>query len=209
MADNGTVITPVFTALFPNLFVPRPIKINGKEKGEPVFGVTMLFDKASMSPEDQDRLKTLIETAQRVAREKWPGRDFKVEPIAMPFKQGDKEAEKSEKRGKNGDFYKGKLVLKTNSKFKPQVVGLDRKEIINDKLVYSGCLMYAEVNFVAYDSVNGGTDGVKAYLGNFVMKAKDGPRIAGKSAADVFAGIGGADVNDDPTAGMGDDEIPF
>lgn len=207
MSENTQVISPIFTAVFPNLFTPKPIKVGGKEKGDPLFGVTLLIDKPeNLTPDDQARLKAMKEAAVKAAQAKWPGRDLKE--VRMPFRNGNTEAAAAEKKGKNGDFFKDKIVVKANTKFKPQVVGPDRQEILNDKLVYSGCLMYAEVNLVAYEGVNGGDDGVKAYLGNFVMKVKDGDRLTGRSAADVFSGIGGVASDEDPTAGL-DDEIAF
>lgn len=202
--SESTAVTPVFRVVFPNFFTPKPVMKNGKPVGDPLYGCEMLFDADNLGPEDAERFKNLKATAVRVVKEKWPGRDLKE--VRFPFRDGDKEAERLAKLGKNGDFYRGMVALKSNSKFAPQVVDIDRQEIIDEKRVYSGCYCYAEVNFVAYDGVNGGQDGVKAYL-NMVMKAKDGERLMGRSASDVFAGVAGGESNEDPTAA--DDDIPF
>lgn len=198
MADNAIVVSPEFRMVFPNLFEPKAIKINGKPTGEPRYDLTMLFEPGP----DFDTLKT---AAVGVAKAKWPNRDLKE--LRFPFKGGDTMAAKSASRGKDGDFYKGKIVLSASSKFKPGVVDANKQDILDTSKVYSGCWGYAELNFVAYDGVSGGQDGVKAYV-NFVMKSRDDDRIAGRDAKSVFAGIQGGQTDYDPSAGL-DDEIAF
>ena len=190
------VVTPEFRMVFPNLFVPRAFKRNGKEAGEVKYGLTMLFDPKTIEP-----LKSAV---KHVIAEKWPGRDPKT--LKLPFTGGDAQAAKSAANKKDGDFFKGTVVVKASSKFKPGVVDAQSEPILDPGRIYSGCYGHAELNFVAYDAVGaGGQDGVTAYV-NFVLKTRDGDRIAGKDAKTVFAGITGATVDD--TAGL-DDDIPF
>lgn len=198
---DGTIVTPEFTALFPNLFEPKPYldPKTRKPKGEPVYGLSMLFAPADIA--------AMKEKAKAVALAKWPGRP--LSELKFPFQDGDKLAAKSEANRKDGTFYKGTVVIKASSKFQPQVVGADKNPILDKGKVYSGIRGYAELNFHAYDGVNGGQDGVKAYV-NFVMKSADGKRIAGKDAATVFAGIKGGASGYDPTKGSDlDDDIPL
>ena len=200
MSDQLTtpniIVTPEFRMVFPNLFVPRAFKRNGKEAGEAKYGLTMLFD-----PKDVGPLKAAI---RHVIEEKWPGRDPKT--LKLPLISGDAQAAKSAANKKDGSFFKGTVVLKASSKFKPGVVDAKSEPILDPGRIYSGCYGHAELNFTAYDAVGaGGLDGVNAYV-NFVLKTKDGDRIAGKDAKTVFAGITGATVDD--TAGL-DDETPF
>lgn len=193
--EDSKMVTPEFRLVFPNLFEAKPFMRNGKPAGEPKYGLTMLF-----APNDIAGLKA---KAIEVAKAKWPGRDLKE--LAFPLKNGDSLAEKAEAKGKDGSFYRGTIVLKASSKFKPQVVGADRQPILDKDKVYSGCYGYAEINFVPYDAINDGAkDGVTAYV-NFVMKSRDGQRVAGRTAADVFAGIQGGTSNEDVL----DDEIAF
>ena len=190
------VVTPEFQMLWPNLFEPRAVKIKGKETGEPKYGLSMLLDPAEIGD--------LKAAAKMVALAKWPGRT--LSELKFPFSDGDKlEADQTEK-GRDGKFYSGKVVLKASSKFKPVVVDTHRKDIIDHSRLYSGAYGYAELNFVAYDGVGQNPDGVTAYV-NFVMKSRDGDRIAGRDAAGVFAGIQGSEA--EPATTELDDEIPF
>jgi len=190
---NDTIVTPEFRMVFPQLFEPKPVKVNGVERGEPIYSLLMIFE-----PND---VKTLKQKAAEVAHQKWPNRD--LSELLMPFIDGDKEAEKSESKDKDGSFFKGKQLLKTKSKFAPGVVGPDKKEILNTSDIYSGCYGYAEVNFATYDGVTPNPDGVTAYL-NFVMKSRNGERVAGRTAKDVFSGIEGGESDYDPSS-----DIPF
>ena len=190
------VVTPEFRMLWPNLFEPRAVKIKGRETGDPKYGLSMLLD-----PSEIGDLKT---AAKAVALAKWPGRT--LTELHFPFADGDKLAAKQEELGRDGKFYAGTVVLKASSKFKPVVVDTKRKDIIDHTRLYSGAWGYAELNFVAYDGVGQNPDGVTAYV-NFVMKSRDGDRIAGRDAAGVFAGIQGGET--EPTATELDDEIPF
>lgn len=196
---DGKIVVGPFRGVFPNLFEAKPVKINGKAVGDPVFSLTMLFDPGDLEP--------LKAKAIEVAQQAWPGRNLKE--LRFPFVRGEAEKDKADKKGKDGSFYEGKVVVKTSSKYQPGVVGPDRQEIVNPSDIYSGAYYYAEVNVVAFTDPRGERDGVKCYL-NFVMKYKDGDRIAGRSAADVFAGITGGTSDYDPTGGDGDgDDIPF
>lgn len=200
---EGVIITPEFRMLFPNLFEARAVMLEGKPTGDPKFGLTMLF-----SPEVSEGITVLKQKALTVARAKWPARDFKENSIRFPFKNGDAAAAEQAKRSRDGSFYVGMVVLKSSSKFRPQVVDRTGAEIMDASRLYSGCYGHAEVNFVAYSGVAGGQDGVTAYV-NFVMKTRDGDRIAARQATDVFADIIGKDTGEDPTAGNLDDKIPF
>lgn len=193
------VVTPEFRMLWPNLFTARAVKIKGRETGEPKYGLSMLLD-----PTEIGDLKTAAKT---VALAKWPGRT--LSELKFPFSDGDKLEAAQAEAGRDGKFYAGTIVLKASSKFKPVVVDTSRKDIIDHSRLYSGCYGYAELNFVAYDGVGQNPDGVTAYV-NFVMKSRDGDRIAGRDAKGVFAGISGGETEPVPSdLSAFDDEIPF
>ncbi len=216
MSSNKSeiVVTPEFRMVWPNLFEPRAFMRDGKPTGEPKYGLTMLFDPNAPKIPGQPTLDDLKATAARVAKAQWPGRDLKE--LKFPFKSGDALAKasiaKDEAAGKaprDVSFYEGRVVVKTSSKFAPQIHGMDRKEILDPKRAYSGAYGYTELNFVAYAGVGGGQDGVTCYV-NFVMLSdRKGDRIAGKNVVDVFAGIDGSDVATDVGGDTLDDEIPF
>lgn len=198
-ASENRLILKNVRVVFPNLLEPKPVMRNGRAVGEPVYSITLLLDQ-----EHVDEAKPI---AVKVAKEKWPSRNF-GEDIATgqfnwPFKDGNKVKADAEKKGKNGDFYADKTVLKASSKFPPGL--LDEKKRVVDpnvpfskNLFYSGCYCHVEIAFNAYDGVSGGADGVKVYLQN-VMKAGDGERLIGRSVQDVFAGIEGGASDEDPT----------
>lgn len=195
-APDGKIVVGPFRGVFPNVFEPKPVKKNGKPVGDPIYSITALFESGDVAP-----LKAKV---VEVARAKWGSRELRE--LRMPFLRGETEKQKAEKNGKDGSFYEGMIVVKASSMYAPGVVGPDRQEVINPSDIYSGAYYYAEFNVVAYDGVSGGQDGVKCYF-NFLMKSKDGPRVAGRTAADVFAGISGGTSDYDPTAD--DDMIPF
>lgn len=194
----GIVVTPEFRMVWPNLFEAKPFMRNGKAVGEPKYGMTMLFEPGP----ELDEFKKI---AGKVAKAKFGT----IDGVTFPFKKGDAEAEKAAAKGKDGSFYKGLVVVKTSSQFQPQVVDDQSQPIIDHGKIYSGCYGFAEVNFVATEITS--DDGVKRYVTaytNFVMKSRDGDRIAGRTAKDVFKGIKGKEVDFDPSASM-DDEIPY
>lgn len=217
----GITLIPEARLIFPDLFEAKAFQRNGKPQGEPKFGGTFLIPLDSTLKDGSGRViidvSGLKEVAVKVARLKWPGRD--LSDLRFPFKDGDKEAvrigAKREAAGKKGssDFYSGNLVLKATSKFQPAVLGGNEKQpIIDASKVYSGVIVTAEINFTAYDGVDGGQDGIKAYL-NSVLVLRDGDRIAGRDASQSFSGIGGGESTYDPTSNYSPadpaNEIPF
>ena len=204
MAKGFIVVTPEFRAAFTNLFEPKAFVQNGKARGEPKYSFTALF------PISTD-LTSVKQTAMAAAQAKWPGLADIGKVVRFPFKNGDKEAERLlAKGGKTEDqvkFYRGNIVLKASTEYKPQVVDRAGNDILKPGDVYSGCYGYAELNFVANEISEGGETKryVSAYF-NFFMKSRDGERLAGRDAKTVFKGLLGGESNTDPSAG---DDIPF
>ena len=186
---NDLIITPEFRMVFPQLFEPKPVVVKGKEVGDPIYSLLMMFEPSAIKP--------VKEKAAEVARQKWPNRD--LTELNMPFQSGDEQAKNAAAKDKDGSFFEGMQLLKTKSKFQPGVVGPNKQEILNASDIYSGCYGYAEVNFVSYDGISNNPDGVTAYL-NHVMKSRDGERLAGRTAKDVFSGIEGGESDYDPTS---------
>ena len=185
--EYRTMVLPRATALYVDLFKPRAYTKDGKPKGKPTYNLTHLFNVEQEGV--AEGLKEAKAMALKACQDEWPGRDcvaaIKAGEIGWPFKDGNALKKKRENVGKNGDAYANMQVLKSNSAKPPGVVGIDRKEIIDEKEIYDGMIVRTEVNFKAGD-VDGNY--VKAYL-NFVMKVANGPRIGGRSATSVFDGI--------------------
>jgi hypothetical protein len=198
-AINELYVTEEAVCVFPHLFEAKPIVVNGQPQGDPLYSVTLLFE-----PED---VKELKKVAARLAQQKWPGRELKT--LQFPFKSGDREADRMNERGKNGEIYRGYVVCKASSKYAPGVVGPDKQTIIDPSQVYSGCMVRAQLNVKPYSA--GANEGVKLYL-NHIMKTRDGERLIGSSPQDAFSGVQGVSTNTDPTEGAtdpDDDMLPF
>lgn len=195
-----------------NVFEAKAFKKNGKEVGEAKFGVTLMMEP------DHPELKGLKAKMGEAAKAKWPSRP--LSELKFPLSSGDKAAEKAKAKGKNRDFMKGLLVLTARSKFPPVLSVLENGKIITlesdmakakyKAKFYSGCVVAASVNFVAYDS-DDGDDGVTAYIQSLLW-VKDGERIGGRDQAEVFKSYQGTTTAEDPLAedaGVADDEIPY
>lgn len=207
--NSALVLTPEVRFLFPQLFEKKEVKDrSGRPTGKEVYSIALLLEPGQEKG-------PLTQALLQAAKAKWPNRDvvadIKAGKIRWPILSGEKEKAKAEEKGKNGDFYEGKKVIKAASIFDVGVVGPNKQDIINAKEVYSGCYGYVELKAEAYNAVMEGTpDGLKFYLQN-VMKSRDGERLTGRTAADAFAGVQAQETTEDLDAGAGDldDEIPF
>lgn len=206
-------LTEPVVMTFPNLLTPKKFGQKGKETGEPKYSANFSFN-----PDSAD-LKGMKAVAARVARAKWPGRDFKE--LAFPFSNGTKLADDAKANKKDREYYRGKVVVAARSKYEPHLSGIENGVAVDyenearqaaAKKFFSGVEVLAQVNFVAYKGVGKNPDGITAYL-NMVFTTGKGVRIAGgQTAAEVFKGYVGTISAEDPTAGAAadlDDEIPF
>lgn len=186
--------------VFPNFFEAKPVVINGKERGDPMFGCEVLFD--------HDDIKPAIQAAQKLAQDRFPNKD--VKSMKFPFSSGDKKAAKQEEKGRDAEFYKGKTVLKATSKFQPGVVDRQLQNIIDPNAIYSGMFGRVQIMLKTFNFDEDANNlGVTAYLQN-VMKTADGERlVGGPSAKQAFASFAttGQTTNEDPTAGG--DDLPW
>lgn len=220
------VNTPALLA-FPHVLDPAPFKgANGKPKGDPKYSAT--FPMKADHPDIAGLKSKVIE----VAKAKWPGRDIiaaaKAGDLKLPFTSGDKMLEKRMTKikadGKDydgrSDFLKGTIVFKAKSDYPPSLGVVVNKAIVevtpDNKAVHRGVFYFGtdclfRLNFRAYDGVDGGKDGVTAYL-DMVLSLNRGPRLSGqRTATEAFKGVVGNLSAEDPTAGAAelDDEIPF
>lgn len=210
-----------------NLLEARAFKgKDGKPKGDPKYGVTLVFD-----PNSED-LKAAKSLAVQIAKEAFPS--LALKDIHFPFKLGNAEnAKRIKKSLKALDWQADRVVLGVRSKDQPRMAGVIGGRIVdfdsaeqitaNSRLFYNGVKVCAQVNFATYgeaeavgDEDNDAKPGVTAYL-NLVMSTGTGTRISGAtSASEAFRGYAGKMSATDPTDGVagdgvaaGDDEIPF
>lgn len=224
--SNVGIYTTVAPAIMGHPAVVEPKKFKnakGQETGEPKYSAIFVFE-----PDSED-LKGLKGAMAAVAKAKWPGRDLKE--LKFPLTAGDTLIEKRKKKlaTKNkeytgdADFQKGMVVLKSSSKYRPQLSVVENGklvEVTDETLAihkgkfYFGAKCLAQFNFVAYEATkDGDPDGITCYL-NMVLSTNKGERIkSGGNAADVFKGFVGNLSAEDPTAGQDaetvDDDISF
>jgi len=170
------ITTGKVRASFVNVFQPKA-PANG---GEPKYSITLLIpktDTATLNAIYAEIEKAKQEGAQKAFKGAVPPMckttlydGDGLQPSGVPF----------------GEECRGCMVLRTSSKIRPLVVGLDMQPIINPADVYSGCYVRANVNFYAYSSeMNRGIScGLEA-----VQKIEAGEPLTHKvSAEEAFGG---------------------
>lgn len=209
-----TVAAPI---MHPALTEAKPYMENGVAKGKPKYGVVFLLDPAHVD------LAAMKQKAIAVARAEW-GADVDLslghgaDTSGWPFADGNKASDKRIAKGKAGDAYKGKALLKAQSLFPPKCswIGAGGKftEVMSNELgvnsnkFYAGAECVGQINFVPM--IVTGKKYVVAYL-NLLFANGKGTRIQGegRSAAEAFKGYIGKATAADPTKGGLDDDIPF
>lgn len=200
---------PVATVYTDTLIQARAFKKDGKDKGDPKFGATFLFN-----PEHPD-LKNLKQKAIDAAQWKRPGVDLKS--VKWPWTNPGVDADKAKALKKDREFLRPFVVLKARSIFEVALSVLENGAIVDletpaakngarDKFFYNGVLCGAVFSFVPYDRDDGGI-GVTAYL-NRVLSTGAGDPIkvsSGPSGAEVFSKYAGRPSQVDPGANSYED----
>jgi hypothetical protein len=216
---------------YADILEPRSYQKKGQPKGDPRYSGTFLID-----PNDPDLAKLKAEVNALLIANNTSGKKLKVGrlteeqeaknthvEIQVPWKSGDKEADRMKAAGKDGEVFRGLVLLKASSKYQPALAALDAGKLlefstpesiaVSKKYFYSGAYLVPSVGLHYYKGDAGKPDGVSLYL-NAVMFAKHGPRLGGRSvnAAETFKGYIGQIKDTDPTGGASeelDDEIAF
>jgi len=172
--------------LFPTVFQPQPVVINGKTQGDPIYSCLLLVSPEMFQP--------FADYAKAVAQAQFGSN---LDNLAFPFKRGSDEKAKAEQKGKDGSAYEGMWVVKATSKYQPEVrdQNLELVPEIQSSRVYSGVYAYTELNFTTYDGVGANPDGVKAYL-NKLMTLETGERLGGRTGKDAFADVASKTTNE-------------
>lgn len=158
-----------------NIFQPR----KSEDGGEAKYELTLLIPKS-----DKKTYKAIISAIEAASKkgaakfgDKWPAKP------KSPLKDGDGYKD-------NGDEYdpecKGHWVLRARSNRKPDIVNVDREDILDKNEVYSGCYGRATIDFFPFAVPT--NKGISCGLGN-VQKLADGEALGGgrTKAADDFA----------------------
>lgn len=212
---------------YADIIAPRAFTKNGQAKGEPKYSGTFII------PADNADLARLKQEATKMLQAKAPGKKLvtrrltqeeldagNVIEVQVPWKSGDKEADRLKAQGKDGEVFRGHVLLKASSKYQPALAAIENKQILDlvtdeakaqaKKYFYSGAYLVPSFGLHWYKGDEGKPDGVSLYL-NAVLFAKHGPRLAGRAqnAAETFKGYIGQMTDENPTAGNTLDEDEF
>lgn len=179
------LVTPVFRASFPQLFVPKAMQ----EGQTPKYSVSAVFEPDKFSKPDQDRWAAIQKLLDDVCLEK-----FKKKMTDLPgnFKRAIRDGnEKADLEG----YGEGKVFANLSSKLKPGVVDAQGNDMEPDD-IYPGCYLRATVSAYAYDQ--GGGKGVALGLQN-IRFVRDGERLDARTdAGEDFADVEDERDEDDP-----------
>jgi hypothetical protein len=205
---------------YADILEPRSFQKKGMAKGDPRYSGTFLInandpDLAKLKAEVTALLQTNNKTGKKLKigrlTEEQERTNTHIE-VQVPWKSGDKEADRMAAAGKDGEVFRGQTLLKASSKYQPALAALDAGKLlefstpesiaVSKKYFYSGAYMVPSVGLHYYKGDAGKPDGVSLYL-NAVMFAKHGPRLGGRSvnAAETFKGYIGSIKDEDPTGG--------
>jgi hypothetical protein len=173
--EQEEIMTPTFRVSFPTILKPGQ-----NDRGEDVYGVTMLFDH----PDD---LKPLKKLALKAAKEKWGDKYKKIRNFKWPFKcagsladfEGDPDSSDID-LDKYPNF-ENKVWCDANTKFAPGLVDQKRQPILDEDGFYAGCYGRAIISAYAYEHKEGGK-GVTLML-TAIQKVKDGEKFGGRPDA--------------------------
>lgn len=151
-------------------------------------------------PKDSEELADLEDRLIRAADDHWGKGAGDDEDLVIPFISGDKLAKKREKRGKDGDAYRGMTVIRANTIYNlhgddaPGGIDVFDQDVerispANQGQIYNGC--YGEVGVViGFYEDDDGNNAMKFYLNSF-QKTKDGERLRKSSdRSSLFKPVG-------------------
>lgn len=203
-----TVVTPEF----------KEFTQNGKKtkSNKPTYHGEFLF------PKDGEDLGQCREMAKAALKDYFPDKSIdELKPmLADRFRDGDKLADDLKAKGKNGEYYRGHVVVGAATDLEGftargrayasngkviDITSDEQAKSVKSEAFYSGVELYVKLQFKGFQAGNN-PPGVTAYLQS-VFSLCRGERLAGggKSAAETFAAYVGLDSKDDPTAGAKDE----
>ncbi len=169
------------------------IKDQYNDKATPCYKLELAFDD-----KDLDDAEARLMAA---AVDKWGAGADQDKNLILPFLDGDTLAAKRESKGKEGDAYKGKVVIRANTIYNSEgndadggisVYGIETEPLSivlgNSKEVYAGCYGYAAVTIGTYTEEKTDNRALKFYLTAF-KKSKDGDALSsGSDHSGLFGG---------------------
>ena len=178
--EAETILTPEGRLINESMFE----KDQFNDEATPCYKIEMAFE-----PDDLADIEAAL---GRAAAEKWGAGaedDYFAGKIIDPIKVGDKMAAKREEKGKAGDAYAGKMVIRAHTIYNrhgqdapggifvcgPGGSG-DEIGAANRQEVYGGCYGQAALTIGTYDDARSGDHALMFYLSAF-QKTRDGERL--------------------------------
>lgn len=189
-----SLITPIMTASYPNLFKAQ-LSRDAKPGDEPKFGVGLLGTAEAVASPEFKALQVAVVAAVKEKfgdKFKWQVRNGVMVDaggtVHSPFHLIEDDEE-----GK----YPAEYVVRFNASAgttKPRIISAYKdangkaQDVTDERLVYPGCHVRASLNVSAYD--NPKRKGVGIYLSNVMLVNSEAPRIdSRRSADDEFGGL--------------------
>jgi len=168
---------------YPNLFVPRE-KMGDPSTKQYSAEFIVLMETPEQQAQAQQIYQRLLTVANTVSQHKFQRNAdaFRNKPIRSL-------AERKGFENRPGFFFSAKSIVDpTKPNSRPDVLIGNPPVVVTDPdVVYAGAIVYCNIKAYAYD--NGGNQGVGWFL-NSVLKAGDGPRLAGeRNAASDYADV--------------------
>jgi hypothetical protein len=162
------------------------------DKAEPSYKIEIAYD------DDVLVEAGVYDALYDAANGKWGAGTEDEESLILGVLDGDMLATKREAKGKAGDAYKGKTVIRTNTIFSLHGVkgpgGIDVYDPDNERIdvtrqseIYPGCFARAAVTIGFYEDNDTGAHAMKFYL-VAVQKTSDGDALfSGSDTSKLFA----------------------
>lgn len=190
--DTNQIVFPEGRVINASLFE----KDKYDEKATPQYKIEMAYDPDDLIEAEDAIVDFMVGKWGESAEDEY--NDFR---IIGPIIEGDELAQRREDKGKQGDAYKGKSVIRANTQFNKVgqnaaggIAVYDEKvnsvEPAQQAKIYNGCYGVMVGTMSAYKT-NKGEKAVKIYLNAF-QKTRDGEKLA--SSADyskVFSPVAG------------------
>ena len=184
------VLTAVGRLVNNSLFEKDAFVDDKGREATPSYKVELAFD----DPKDIVELENAVVAAAVAEWGKDAEKDYDSGVIKSPILDGDELAKRREAKGKKGDAYEGKLVIRASTIYNRNgddapggiyVCGPDAKEIdfADRGKVYNGAYGQVVVNPSPY--LISGDKGVTLYLQGFQL-VKDGERLRGQDVSSLF-----------------------
>ena len=195
--DKVTILTPVGRVINHSLWAKDTFVDARGHEAVPSYKVELAFE-----PEELNDFEDAIVAAAVAEWGEGAEVDYDSGKIRSPIVEGDALADDRESRGKTGDAYRGKLVMRAKTIFNRDgedgpggvyVCGPDEKELdfSEHRSVYNGCYGRASVTLNAHPGIAGGQDGVSLYLGGFQLSGKEGERLRTNDPSSLFSPLMG------------------